>query len=181
MYSVVLLMAMTSGGDIADCHRGGGRRGGCHGCYGGGCYGGGCYGGGGYGGGCYGGGYGGCYGGGCGGGVIIMRGTGEKGTTGDKKDGKDGKEEEVAAPATIVVSLPADAKLMVDGKPTSSTSETRTFVSPRLDPSKIYYYTLKAEIVRDGQTLVLEKRVDIQAGRESRVTFDQATMVASAK
>jgi uncharacterized protein (TIGR03000 family) len=79
MYSVVLMMAMTTGGELPDCHRGGGGSCGCYGGGGGGCYGGGCYGGGGghlfggrhgggsgYGGGCYGGGYGGgCYGGGC--------------------------------------------------------------------------------------------------------------------
>jgi uncharacterized protein (TIGR03000 family) len=100
MYSVVLLMAVTTGGESAELGR---RGGGCHGCYGGfgggcygggwggGCYGGGCYGGGGlfggrhgrrghgchggwgcYGGGwgCYGGGYGGCYGG------VVMGGYG---------------------------------------------------------------------------------------------------------
>jgi uncharacterized protein (TIGR03000 family) len=60
VYSVALMIALTTGADAPDCHRG--HRG--HGCSGG-CYGGygGCYGGGGYGG-CYGGGgYGGCYGG----------------------------------------------------------------------------------------------------------------------
>jgi uncharacterized protein (TIGR03000 family) len=62
MYSMVLMAALTTGIDMPDR---GGRRGGCHGCYGGGW--GGCYGGMGMGyGGCYGGmgmGYGGCYGG----------------------------------------------------------------------------------------------------------------------
>lgn len=68
MYSMVLMAALTTGIDMPDIGRRGGR--GCHGCYGGGCYGsyyGGCYGGwgGGYGGcyGGYGGGWGGCYGG----------------------------------------------------------------------------------------------------------------------
>jgi uncharacterized protein (TIGR03000 family) len=59
MYSVILAAMLTTGNEVPDF----GRRGGCHGCYGG-CYGG-CWGGG-YGG-CWGGGYGGCWGGGGGG------------------------------------------------------------------------------------------------------------------
>jgi uncharacterized protein (TIGR03000 family) len=99
MYSVVLLMAMTSGGESIEARgcrgcscscraargcRGsrGCRRHGCHGCYSGGCYGGGGYCHGGYGGGCYGGGYGGhgCHGGyamaghGCYGGHMVSGG-----------------------------------------------------------------------------------------------------------
>src|SRR5262245_23923565 len=97
MYSVVLLMAVTTGGEAADSGRGcrgcRGYCGGCYcscgGCYGGGChrarkgchgcYGGGCYASYGYGG-CYGGGYGGCYGGavvssGCYGGGAIYSGA----------------------------------------------------------------------------------------------------------
>jgi uncharacterized protein (TIGR03000 family) len=115
MYSVVLMMAVTSGGEVADLGRRGGC-GGCSGCYGGcsggcygggrggrrggrrhgcsgGCYGGGCYGGG-YGGGCYGGGYGGCYGGvgyggGCYGGAVASPPAGKP-----SKQQKSGKEEE---------------------------------------------------------------------------------------
>jgi uncharacterized protein (TIGR03000 family) len=67
VYSVVLMITLTTGANTPDCHRGHGHGSscGCRGGYGGGCYGGGCYGGGGYGGGCYGGGGygGGCYGG----------------------------------------------------------------------------------------------------------------------
>src|SRR5436309_4185702 len=74
MYSAVLLMALSTGGDSLACHCcHGGCYGGCYGGWYGGCYGGGCYGGGCYGGGCYGGG---CYGGGCYGGKHHHRGGG---------------------------------------------------------------------------------------------------------
>src|SRR5205823_11966785 len=56
------------------------------------------------------------------------------------------------APATIVVTLPTEAKLTVDGNPTTSTSDRRVFVSPALDRGMEYFYTLKAEVVRDGKT-----------------------------
>jgi uncharacterized protein (TIGR03000 family) len=86
----------------------------------------------------------------------------------------------VPAPATIVVSLPADAKLLVDGTPTSSTSAQRSFVSPPLEAGKEYVYTLTATVVRDGQTLETTKRISVRPGAESRVqiNFDGAQVVS---
>src|SRR5437667_464985 len=52
------------------------------------------------------------------------------------------------APATILVSLPAEAKLTVDGTTTTSTSATRLFVSPALEQGKEYFYTLQADLTR---------------------------------
>ena len=154
-----------------------GGRGGCcgsgGGCYGGGGYGyggcggggGGCYGGGGYGGGC-GGGYGGisagCYGvpvgGGCYGGGVGMPyapSSGAKPMPGpavkpDKKT-SGGVDLEVAAPATIVVAVPADAKLTIDDYVARATTSERTFVSPALPVGKDFHYTLKAEFKDNGQ------------------------------
>jgi uncharacterized protein (TIGR03000 family) len=169
------------------CH--GGRGGhGCHGgygCNGGGCYGGGygCYGGG-YAYGCYGGGYGGCYGGGyggCYGGGMIMApaGTAPKMEGGKKPEGIKAPtpgtpkpEAFLPTPATIVVSLPAEAKLTIDGAATKSTSATRVFASPALEPGKEFVYNLKAELVRDGQTLTATKQVTVRAGDETNVTLE---------
>jgi uncharacterized protein (TIGR03000 family) len=185
MYSVVLMMALTSGGDTPDMHRGGGccggggcYGGGCHGggrrhgrrgggCCGGGCYGG-CYGGVGYGyGGCYGGGYGGCYGsmgGGCYGGTPMMPG----GTAPEKlkKEPTEKKSSTQASPssATIVVSLPADAKLLIDNEATTSVGDSRVFVSPTLNPGREYHYTLKAQAVRDGKPVTVERVIAVRAG-----------------
>jgi len=77
----------------------------------------------------------------------------------------------VAAPATIIVSLPADAKLMIDDYATKSTSAARVFNSPELAPGQAFSYTLKAEIVRDGQTLTVTEQVTVRAGLETRVSF----------
>jgi uncharacterized protein (TIGR03000 family) len=193
-------------GGCHGCHgcRGGCYGGGCHGCYGGGgCYGcwgggyGGCCGGGCYGGGCYGcwgGGYGGCCGGGyamssgcygCYGGMTMSYGGmpyGYAQTTYYAPAVATTTTIPTVEPtkATIVVSLPADATLTVDDNPTTSTSATRVFASPPLQPGKQYTYTLKAEIVRDGQKVVAEKKVPVRAGQESRVTLDfPARSVAS--
>jgi uncharacterized protein (TIGR03000 family) len=186
------------GGGYGGCYGGcyGGGWGGCYGggcygggCYGGGCYGGGCYGGGCYGGGCYGGGVvisgGGCYGGvisgGCyGGGVIsggvIMPGTGTVVPSGEQlktkpEEKKKNGETMVPAPATIVVDLPADAKVLIDNEATTSTGSSRVFTSPILNPGKEYHYTLKAEIVRDGKTVKAEKVIAVKAGETTPVTL----------
>jgi uncharacterized protein (TIGR03000 family) len=152
--------------------------GGGYGCmgmgYGGGCmgYGGGCYGGG-YGGGCYGGGYGGFgYGGG-----VIMGGTtvqpaGEKAP---QPKAKNRDESLLPAPATILVSLPTDAKLLIDNEATTSSGASRVFQSPTLNPGKEYQYTLSAEVVRDGKHVKAEQVVTVKAGQTTPVTLTLPT------
>jgi uncharacterized protein (TIGR03000 family) len=210
MYSVVMMVALTGGAEVPDCHRGGcagngcagyaacgchgrghGRRG--HGCNGGGY---GCYGGG-YGYGCAGGGYGyGCAGGGyigghgcAGGGAPLYYMPGAGGTGGGKLPppikgkGKDGgPTTQAPTTGTIVVNLPAEASLTVDGTPTSSTSNSRLLVSSDLQPGYEYYYTLRAETVRDGQTVAQTQRVAVRPGEQTVVSFDFASnAVASSR
>jgi len=74
--------------------------------------------------------------------------------------------------ATIVVHLPAEATLTIDGQPTQSRSNTRTFTSPPLEPGKTYSYTLRAEMNRDGRLQNVKKTVDVQAGRPTDVTLN---------
>jgi uncharacterized protein (TIGR03000 family) len=163
--------------DRGGCHGGRGglfnrNRGGCHGGYNG-CHGGynGCHGGAGYG--CHGGHHGchggvvyGCHGGhhGChGGGVIID-------PKGEKKEMPGKKVDQVSA--TILVNLPADAKLTVDGSATSQTSSSRLFVTPALEPEAEFTYTLIAEIARNGESVRQTQLITVRAGEQTRVTFD---------
>jgi uncharacterized protein (TIGR03000 family) len=87
---------------------------------------------------------------------------------------KASEKEEVAvpAPATIVVSLPAEAKLLIDDAATTSNSSLRVFASPSLEPGKDFYYTLKGELVRDGQTITTSQFVKVRAGEETRIQLD---------
>jgi uncharacterized protein (TIGR03000 family) len=223
VYSVVLMMAMTSspdmaafgrrngcdggcrgggGGCVGSCYGGGGCYGGGNGCHGGGkarrsrgCHGGGggchgCYGGGGcyggYGGGCHGGVAVGCYGGyggGCWGGAAAMPGAvapqpapapmpkppAPAGTTTPPPS-----DVRLPGAATIVVSLPEGAKLMVDGAATRSTAAVRTFSTPNLNAGQNYFYTLTAEIVRDGQKLTATEQVTVRANETSNVSFSDS-------
>jgi uncharacterized protein (TIGR03000 family) len=108
-------------------------------------------------------------------------GTGKPPVINPKKDGtKDGKKNETPdevnapagpAPATIVVNLPANARLTIDGQPTTSTSATRVFMSPDLNPDQEFHYTLRAEWVVDGQPVVVTKKVTVSAGNETAVNL----------
>lgn len=74
--------------------------------------------------------------------------------------------------AKLYVTLPANAKLTIDGTPSVSTSETRVFESPSLTPGKTFYYVLKATVVRDGKTETVTKEVVVRAGEETRVKIE---------
>jgi len=177
------------GGSVSYGCYGGGYGGGCYGGfgggYGGGCYGGG-YGGGGYGGGCYGGGYGGgYYGGGYGGGMGMggyyggypMYQGNPKGMPGAEKigDPKEKKSEEinVPAPGTLVVNLPANAKLSIDGYVSQQTSSQRRLVTTPINPGQEFTYTLVAEVNGAQQSQV----VTVRAGEEVPVSFNFSTAV----
>ncbi len=217
MYSVVLMMALTTGGDLPAHHRGGCSGGsGCCGTYaaacwggcGGGCWcgharhhrgrrhrSGGCCGtvsncgccGGGWGYGCTGGCWGGCTGsvgggwGGCTGGTVIGPVISGPATPPPPAPPAPGPKPErvgpprgtmAPAPAVIIVSLPAEARLKVNDYPTRSTSNVRTFSSPELQPGQAYRYTLTGELVRDGKTLKTTREVTVRAGEETRVALD---------
>jgi uncharacterized protein (TIGR03000 family) len=75
------------------------------------------------------------------------------------------------APATIRVSLPADAKLTFDGQATCSSSANRLFITPLLEKGKTFRYSLNAEIVRAGQTVAVQQDIQVQAGQETFVNL----------
>lgn len=78
---------------------------------------------------------------------------------------------EEAARAKLIVEVPTDAVLYIDGVKMKTGAERRVFTTPLLQPGQAYYYELKAEIVRDGQTLSETSRVVILPGQEARASF----------
>jgi uncharacterized protein (TIGR03000 family) len=74
--------------------------------------------------------------------------------------------------ATVVVQLPEDARLYVDGQLANLTSTTRSFLTPELEPGRQYYYTIKAEADRGGRPLAQEKRIVVEAGKVARVQLN---------
>ncbi len=170
MYGVVLLLAVTAGGESADL----GRRGGCHGCCG---YVSSCHGCCGYVSSCHG-----CCGyvsschGCCGHIHHGCCGHVYHGCCGTVIHSPPAKKVAAASPnaATVVVTLPADAKLTIDGTATTSTSSERTFETPDLVLGKTYSYTLEATFQKEGKSVVISKKVTIEAGKTSTIDLNQA-------
>ncbi len=179
MYSIVLATALaTSTVTPAWGHSCCGGCWGCHGCCGGcyGCWGcsgccGGCWGCGGCCGGCWG-----CYGGCCGGcwGCYGGCGGGSSGG-GYKQDTR--KSDASPMQATVIVQLPADTSLTIDGIAVPGGSNVPPISTPDLSPGKDYYYTLKTQSLR-GDSAVQTKRVMVRAGATVQVKFDDTAATA---
>jgi uncharacterized protein (TIGR03000 family) len=190
MYSVVLMAALTTtAAEAPACHRS------CHGysaCYGcSGCYGGcrggwgGCYGG------CWGGGYGSCYGSfygchgcygcygcyGCSGYAPVMVAPSgpptmpPAGGAAPAPPPKPSGSGALPTKAKLIVNLPSDAKLYIDGQLMKTTSAVRSFNTPALDQGQLYYYEVRAEVMRDGKPVTENKRVIVRAGEEVKTSF----------
>src|SRR5205085_4909973 len=79
-----------------------------------------------------------------------------------------------AAPANVVVSLPANAELFANGQRTAQTKAERRFVTPELPAGQVFQYVFTAAIERDGKTVTETKQVEVVAGGSVRVEFDFA-------
>jgi uncharacterized protein (TIGR03000 family) len=94
---------------------------------------------------------------------------------GDKNGGKNGDKNgdkddgATSTRATLVVSLPTDARLTIQGSRTASTSSRRVFVSPPLPRGKTFVYTLEAQFNQAGRPVTVKRDVEVRAGTRSQV------------
>lgn len=81
------------------------------------------------------------------------------------------------APAGSVllnVQVPANAKVWIDGAPTTSTGTSRSFVSPVLEAGK-FTYTVKAQWTENGQQVTRTRRIPVQANQAVDINLLQPT------
>ena len=79
------------------------------------------------------------------------------------------------ASATLAVKVPADAKVFINDRATSSTGSEREYVSRDLQVGARYNYDVRVEFVVDGQPVTETKTVQLAAGQTGNVDFTQAT------
>ena len=77
----------------------------------------------------------------------------------------------VRAPATIQVNSPTEAVIYFDGFRTTVLGN-RLFTTPVLEPGKTYFYNVRIEMNRDGQTVTTENRVTVRAGDQAQLAVD---------
>jgi uncharacterized protein (TIGR03000 family) len=86
----------------------------------------------------------------------------------------DNKEAATVQPhvAILVVRVPADARVYLDGRRTRTANKSvRTFVTPKLDGRSRYVYNVRAEITRNGQVRSASRRVVFHAGSRVNIAF----------
>ena len=82
------------------------------------------------------------------------------------------------APAGTVllnVQVPQNAKVWIDGAPTTSTGTSRSFVTPPLTPGREFTYEVKAQWTEGTQQVTRTRRIPVQAGRAVDINLLQAT------
>ena len=78
---------------------------------------------------------------------------------------------DAADAAMLAVSVPADAKVFVNGRATTSVGPQRQYVSRGLEAGMRYDYEVRAEFVRDGKPVSETKSVQLTAGTRSDLSF----------
>jgi uncharacterized protein (TIGR03000 family) len=76
------------------------------------------------------------------------------------------------ADGLLAVNVPDDAKIFVNGQPTTSTGSLRQYISRDLKNGFNYSYEVRAEAIRDGKTVEQLKTVNVRAGETATVNFD---------
>jgi len=71
----------------------------------------------------------------------------------------------------LTVWVPFNATVTINGLETRSTGSRRLYVSHGLKPGFTYKYVIRAELVRDGQTLVDTQTVEMTPGKITAVAF----------
>jgi len=93
----------------------------------------------------------------------------------------------VAAPvangvAYLNISVPADAKVYLQDQLMTTEGAQRRFVTPMIEAGMQHLYTVKVEVVRDGQTLSKTAQTTVTSGQEAfvAVAFDGKDLGSSA-
>jgi uncharacterized protein (TIGR03000 family) len=76
-----------------------------------------------------------------------------------------------SADATLTLSVPAEAKVFVNGVATRSMGANRRYVSRGLEQGNRYTYEVRAEVVRGGQTVQETQTVQLEAGKAAALAF----------
>lgn len=80
------------------------------------------------------------------------------------------------ARATVIIKLPADARLYADAKALSLVGSERKFVSPELPAGQEFMYKFRVEYDRNGETLSVTRKVAVRAGAMVAVEFTDMTV-----
>jgi uncharacterized protein (TIGR03000 family) len=73
----------------------------------------------------------------------------------------------------VTIEIAEGAKLTVDGTEVAVPSGKQTFVTPTLDPNRVYFYEMKAAAKKDGKDVSVSKRISVKAGQTVSVKLTE--------
>jgi len=73
----------------------------------------------------------------------------------------------------MIIEVPANANLYIDGQLIGGTGTERHFYTPALEKGQSYYYDVRIETVKDGRMVATDKKVIVQAGELVKESFKQ--------
>ena len=82
--------------------------------------------------------------------------------------------------ATLALKVPADAKVFVNDRPTTTTGADRQYIAHDLRPGARYDYKVRAEFERDGKMVTETKTIRLGAGRSGALDFGSHATVQTA-
>ena len=88
----------------------------------------------------------------------------------DDKKPIDKKDPEEQVRAKVRIDIPTGGRLFVDGHRINGTG-ARLFQTPPLAPGQKYYYDIRIEVERNGQTIAEQRRVIVEPGHAVAVAF----------
>ncbi len=99
----------------------------------------------------------------------------------DKK-GKEEEELQAQSRARLIVEVPAEAKVYIDGNLMKTNATRRVYSTPVLQQGQTYFYDVKAEVMREGQPVTQTQRVQFRIGQIVQANFgDMATPATTAR
>jgi len=93
---------------------------------------------------------------------------------------KPGQESLAPTKARLIVEVPADGKVYVDDQQMKTPAERRVYQTPDLEPGQTYVYDVRVEVQREGKAVSETKRVLLKAGQEVLADFKDMKGTATA-
>jgi uncharacterized protein (TIGR03000 family) len=76
---------------------------------------------------------------------------------------------------SLTLNVPEDARVYLSGHETTTEGEQRRFSTTRIEPGQKWAdYLVKVTVDRDGRTLTQERRVTINGGEQTELSFEFA-------
>ena len=72
------------------------------------------------------------------------------------------------------VTVPSDAKVIINDLRTTSTGEHRRYMSRDVEAGRVYRYQVRAEFMRDGKATIDDQTIELTAGDTRSVTLGGA-------